>query len=277
MPVRAGDAYGNFPVDDRRGRDPLRLRERRAGRERQLRRQPSSRPPSRRRSTPPTCANTLFVFAAGNDGLNNDIDPTFPCSYPSARIICVGASTMTDGLAGYSNYGVNSVDLAAPGGEGGNGILSTYTIYTPMASLTDAFEDVGWNTRWVPYDPTDPTAAAGRAGAGRASTRLRRRGQPRRILRTRTAWPTRRRDSAASVKTIRNAAPFNFDDKFGCVVQYQVRFGLEEGITYDTSDWFRVRVGTSSRRSSRRSPTSGRATAAASARWSPTSPRSTTR
>ncbi len=38
--------------------------------------------------------------------------------------------------------------------------------------------------------------------------------------------------------------PFDFDDKFGCVVQYQVRFGLEEGITYETSDWFRVRAGT---------------------------------
>ena len=43
----------------------------------------------------------------------NDFVPTFPCNYEAA--LCVAATTVTDELADYSNYGVNSVQIAAPG------------------------------------------------------------------------------------------------------------------------------------------------------------------
>jgi subtilisin family serine protease len=67
-----------------------------------------------------TCPGTLFVFAAGNGGSdqigdNNDSFPTYPCNYPSPNIVCVAATTRGDILAGFSNYGATSVDLAAPG------------------------------------------------------------------------------------------------------------------------------------------------------------------
>jgi subtilisin family serine protease len=55
----------------------------------------------------------LVICAAGNDGVNNG---TFiPASYDSANIISVAASTSTDQLAFFSNYGEIPVDLAAPG------------------------------------------------------------------------------------------------------------------------------------------------------------------
>src|SRR5207247_7091074 len=57
----------------------------------------------------------------GNNAANDDTTPFYPCSYHAANEICVAANTSTDGLAGFSNYGVNSVDLAAPG----TGIVST--------------------------------------------------------------------------------------------------------------------------------------------------------
>lgn len=59
--------------------------------------------------------NVLIAAAAGNAGSNNDISPSYPCSYPSQTIVCVAATDQFDRLAGYSNYGVLSVDLAAPG------------------------------------------------------------------------------------------------------------------------------------------------------------------
>jgi subtilisin family serine protease len=65
---------------------------------------------------------TLFVVAAGNEGANNDLTGSFPCNHPLANVICVGASDQDDTLAGFSNYGVLSVDLAAPGVD----IASTY-------------------------------------------------------------------------------------------------------------------------------------------------------
>lgn len=63
----------------------------------------------------------VFVAAAGNDGTNNDIAPNYPASMNLPTMISVAASERSDGLAGFSNYGRNTVDVAAPGAE----ILST--------------------------------------------------------------------------------------------------------------------------------------------------------
>jgi subtilisin family serine protease len=62
----------------------------------------------------------LFVAAAGNgepDGIGDDNDgaPVYPCAYPLPNLVCVAASDNRDRLAGFSNFGARSVDLAAPG------------------------------------------------------------------------------------------------------------------------------------------------------------------
>jgi subtilisin family serine protease len=92
------------------------------------------------------CANTLFVVAAGNEGVSDDSVPHYPCNYGSApdnlaNVICVAASGQTDALAGFSNYG-RSVDLAAPGVN----IPSTWPAYDTVA--TEGFEDpfVDWTS-----------------------------------------------------------------------------------------------------------------------------------
>ncbi len=59
--------------------------------------------------------NVLFVAAAGNDGADNDTTPSYPASYNLDNIISVAATTQTDGLASFSNYGATSVDVGAPG------------------------------------------------------------------------------------------------------------------------------------------------------------------
>jgi thermitase len=68
------------------------------------------------------CPGTLFVFAAGNDGTDNDLTPKYPCAYDSPNIICVAATDDVDKLASFSNFGAASVDVAAPGVD----ILSAY-------------------------------------------------------------------------------------------------------------------------------------------------------
>ncbi len=57
----------------------------------------------------------LFVAAAGNDGINTDITPAYPASYNLNNIISVAATDDDDALASFSNFGRNTVDLAAPG------------------------------------------------------------------------------------------------------------------------------------------------------------------
>jgi subtilisin family serine protease len=57
----------------------------------------------------------IFVAAAGNNSGNNDASPFYPASFDAANIISVAATDDNDRLASFSNYGVTSVDLAAPG------------------------------------------------------------------------------------------------------------------------------------------------------------------
>lgn len=57
----------------------------------------------------------LFVAAAGNDSKNTDGDPNYPSNYDVANVISIAASTDEDKLAGFSNYGAQTVDIAAPG------------------------------------------------------------------------------------------------------------------------------------------------------------------
>jgi subtilisin family serine protease len=57
----------------------------------------------------------LFVAAAGNDSKNTDLDPNYPSNYDVENVISVAASSNNDKLAGFSNYGAETVDLAAPG------------------------------------------------------------------------------------------------------------------------------------------------------------------
>lgn len=60
-------------------------------------------------------SNSLFVAAAGNDGMNNDMYQSYPSSFESPNILSVAALDNMGNLADFSNYGFNSVDVAAPG------------------------------------------------------------------------------------------------------------------------------------------------------------------
>ncbi len=66
-------------------------------------------------------AGILNVCAAGNNAVNTDAAPFDPASFASSSIVSVAASDQFDNKAAFSNYGVTSVDLAAPGVD----ILST--------------------------------------------------------------------------------------------------------------------------------------------------------
>lgn len=58
---------------------------------------------------------TLFVFAAGNDGINNDEFPTSPTNIQADNVISVAATIDRYAIAPFSNYGKAMVDVAAPG------------------------------------------------------------------------------------------------------------------------------------------------------------------
>ena len=62
-----------------------------------------------------------FVTAAGNDSTDNDSFPQYPASYEFSGagevdgLIAVAATDQNDNLSSFSNFGVTSVDVGAPG------------------------------------------------------------------------------------------------------------------------------------------------------------------
>ncbi|GCA70259.1 thermophilic serine proteinase [Microcystis aeruginosa NIES-2519] len=60
-------------------------------------------------------AGALFIASAGNSAQNTDTSPSYPASYNLDNIISVASTTRTDSLSSFSNYGLTSVDLGAPG------------------------------------------------------------------------------------------------------------------------------------------------------------------
>ncbi|MCC5851560.1 MAG: S8 family serine peptidase [Alkalimonas sp.] len=66
-------------------------------------------------------AGILFIAAAGNDARDADQFPMYPAAYDSDIIVSVASTDRNDNLSGFSNFGLESVDLGAPG----SAILST--------------------------------------------------------------------------------------------------------------------------------------------------------
>ena len=60
-------------------------------------------------------AGIIFCCAAGNNTANNDTTAFYPASYRLTNMIVVAATDQNDALASFSDYGPNTVDLAAPG------------------------------------------------------------------------------------------------------------------------------------------------------------------
>ncbi len=72
-------------------------------------------------------AGIIFVAAAGNNATDTDIAPFYPAGYDVDNILAVAATDRNDLLASFSNFGLNTVELGAPG-------VSTYSCYTNSAN-----------------------------------------------------------------------------------------------------------------------------------------------
>ena len=110
-------------------------------------------------------ADAVVVVAAGNAGSNNDTTPTVPCTFPPANLICVAALDPSGALAGYSNYGLTTVDVGAPG----TAIVSSKTDWG-IPVFSENF-DLGLGA-WTSQFGTSAwgEATPGEGGIGKAAT-----------------------------------------------------------------------------------------------------------
>ena len=84
-------------------------------------------------------AGILFVAAAGNNGTSNDKSPHYPSNYDLPNVISVAALDRSDQLASFSNFGIKTVHIAAPGKD----ILSTW--------LNDDYREASGTSMATPY------------------------------------------------------------------------------------------------------------------------------
>ncbi len=85
--------------------------------------------------------NILFVASAGNNGMDIDESFVYPTSLYNGNFISVAATTARDMLTSFSNYGLHTVEVAAPGQniltttlEGSTGIWSGTSFAAPFTS-----------------------------------------------------------------------------------------------------------------------------------------------
>ncbi len=71
-------------------------------------------------------SSMLFITAAGNNGINNNSTPMFPASLRLPNLISVAYIDSLGTLAEDSNYGVSTVDIAAPGEDIYSTLVGSY-------------------------------------------------------------------------------------------------------------------------------------------------------
>lgn len=107
--------------------------------------------------------NILFVAAAGNETLNSDHDHFYPADYDLSNIISVASLTQESNLVDSSNFGVQTVDIAAPGKDifstlpnGRYGHMTgtsqaTAFVTGALAILLDSYMDIRSSEKAIEY------------------------------------------------------------------------------------------------------------------------------
>ncbi len=151
--------------------------------------------------------DVLFVTSAGNDHLNVDADPVYPCGWAAPTVICVTSTDQRDHLSGFANIGPVAVDLAAPG----ENILSTFPPGAIASSLRDAFGALPLTERWK------------RGGKGR-SWRLTRR-LKRGFSITDSPHGRYKNDTNSWIRS----QPIDLSERRGCVLGYFLKVRTQRG------------------------------------------------
>ena len=174
------------------------------------------------------CANTLFVFAAGNSGWDLDSntgfhDQAYPCEFhrppaeggaSAANILCVGATDRNDVLASFSNRGTSAVHLAAPGVD----ILSAAPGVLERRRFPENFEgtvaqfNARWGNRMPNPNPWNRTSVDRTGGAFS-------------ITDSPVGLYIESTDTAIS-----KLAPFSLAGRTGCRIDYNMRIDTDNNV-----------------------------------------------
>jgi subtilisin family serine protease/subtilisin-like proprotein convertase family protein len=81
-------------------------------------------------------ADILFVAAAGNGAVDNDVNPHYPSSYEHDSVLSIAGTNHTDAMYTASQWGLTSVDMAAPARNVLSTIPGGYATYSGTSMAT---------------------------------------------------------------------------------------------------------------------------------------------
>jgi len=83
-------------------------------------------------------AGIVFVAAAGNSALDNDVQANYPSNYLLENVLAVAATDRSEGIANFSNFGSGMVELGAPGVDIRSTVSSSNTAYDTYSGTSMA-------------------------------------------------------------------------------------------------------------------------------------------
>ena len=93
-------------------------------------------------------AGVLFIAAAGNSTLDCDVSSCYPAAYTAANVIAVASLTSTGAISSFSNYGLKTIHIGAPG----SGIWSTVPVAaTRKGAITSGYANYSGTSMATPH------------------------------------------------------------------------------------------------------------------------------
>ncbi len=92
-------------------------------------------------------ADHLFIAAAGNSALNIDVSLSYPASYNLSNMVNVASTTNTGGLSNFSNFGVGTVHVGAPGSN----VFSTWPIALTVLGQPNGYNSISGTSMAAPH------------------------------------------------------------------------------------------------------------------------------
>ena len=92
-------------------------------------------------------ADHLFIGAAGNSALNIDVSLSYPASYNLSNMVNVASTTNTGALSTFSNFGVATVQVAAPGSS----IFSTWPVALTVLGQPNGYNSISGTSMAAPH------------------------------------------------------------------------------------------------------------------------------
>ncbi len=89
----------------------------------------------------------LFIAAAGNSALNIDVSLSYPASYNLSNMVNVASTTSAGTLSVFSNFGVATVQVAAPGSN----IFSTWPVALTVLGQPNGYNSISGTSMAAPH------------------------------------------------------------------------------------------------------------------------------